>query len=54
MLLLWLKLFYSPIIPTHKKDLNNKHNFNPEKIDELFDIEEEEKIEAELRRLGYI
>jgi arylsulfatase A-like enzyme len=35
-------------------DLRDEHNFNPEKTDQLFDAEIEEKIEAKLRKLGYI
>ena len=35
-------------------DLKDEHNFNPKKTDQLFDTEEEDNIEAELRKLGYI
>ena len=35
-------------------DFQDEHNFNPEKTDQLFDAEVEEKIEEKLRKLGYI
>ncbi len=35
-------------------DLQSEHGFNFEKTDQLFDAEEEKKIEAKLRKLGYI
>jgi len=35
-------------------DLQVKNSFNPEKTDQLFDAEEEKRIEAKLRKLGYI
>ncbi len=35
-------------------DLQVEHSFNPEKTDQLFDAEEEKRIEAKLRKLGYI
>ena len=35
-------------------ELQSEHGFNFEKTDELFDADEEKKIEAELRKLGYI
>ena len=35
-------------------DLQVENSFNPEKTDQLFDAEEEKRIEAKLRKLGYI
>jgi len=35
-------------------DLQSEHGFNFEKTEQLFDAEEEKKIEAKLRKLGYI
>ena len=35
-------------------DLQGEHSLNPEKVDQLFDAAEEKKIEAKLRKLGYI